>query len=161
MKNTAVTKDLANKQLLITRDFDGTVEHVWRAWTEADLLDKWWAPRPYRAETKSMDFKEGGVWLYSMVSPQDERHWCRVGFKTIAPQRNFTAVTNFCDENGTPTPDFPNMYWKVGFSGSGAASKVEVELSFDNEADLEAILQMGFEQGFTAALTNLDELLEE
>jgi hypothetical protein len=39
-------------------------------------------------------------------------------------------------------------------------SKVEITLSFDNEADLEKIIQMGFKEGFSMGLENLDELLE-
>jgi hypothetical protein len=35
---------------------------------------------------------------------------------------------------------------------------VEVELSFKEEADLQTIIDMGFEAGFTSALNNLDEL---
>lgn len=51
------------------------------------------------------------------------------------------------------------MHWKNVFSETGEGTKVEVEISFDSEAGLEKILELGFEEGFTAALGNLDELL--
>jgi uncharacterized protein YndB with AHSA1/START domain len=60
-------------QLIVTREFDANSDLVWKAWTTAELLDQWWAPKPYRAETKSLDFREGGVWLYAMVSPENEK----------------------------------------------------------------------------------------
>ena len=66
-KQTTISKDAANKKLIVVREFDAPLEEVWKAWTEKDLLDQWWAPKPWKAKTKTMDFREGGIWLYSMV----------------------------------------------------------------------------------------------
>ena len=41
----------------------------------------------------------------------------------------------------------------------GSETLVDVEISFTREADMEKIIAMGFEAGFTMALGNLDELL--
>lgn len=158
-KETIISKDLANKKLLIVREFDAPLEQVWKAWTESNLLDMWWAPRPWKAKTKTMDFREGGLWLYSMVGPDGTESWCREEFKKIIPHKTFTAEDSFCDENGNDNPDFPHMHWKNEFSATNTGTKVEVEITFANEADLEKILEMGFEAGFTSALGNLDELL--
>lgn len=80
---TEITKDLANKKLHITRIFDAPRNMVWKAWTEPEWLDRWWAPLPYQTKTKSMDFKEGGFWLYYMLSPEGDKHWCRLDYLTI------------------------------------------------------------------------------
>ena len=161
MKNeTIINKDLANKKLHITRHFSAPVAKVWKAWTESELLDKWWAPRPWKAETKSMDFTEGGFWLYCMAGPNGERSWCRVDFTKIDAGKSFSAVAGFCDEDGNSISDFPKMYWFNVFEPAAAGTKLEVDLSFDSEADLEKIVAMGFEAGFTMGLGNLDELLE-
>lgn len=66
----------------------------------------------------------------------------------------------FCDENGKATTDFPSMHWKNEFFQTPAGTRVEVEITFSSEADLEKIIEMGFKEGFTAALSNLDELLQ-
>jgi uncharacterized protein YndB with AHSA1/START domain len=159
-KQTLVSKDAANKKLVVVREFDAPLEKVWQAWTESNLLDKWWAPKPWKAETKNMDFREGGTWLYCMVGPEGPGIWCRVDFKTINKNKSFTAVDTFCDEEGNITTDFPAMQWKNVFSRTDAGTKVVVEINFKEEADIQKILEMGFEEGFTAALGNLDELLE-
>ena len=80
----AFTIDLSNKKLHITRQFKASKDFVWKAWTTAELLDQWWAPRPYQTVTKSLDFKEGGFWLYHMLSPEGDKHWCRLDYLTIA-----------------------------------------------------------------------------
>ena len=158
--NTAILKDLANRKLHIEREFDATVEKIWKAWTDSSILDKWWAPRPWWAETKTMDFRAGGMWLYCMAGPNGEKAWCRVDYKAIAPQQSFTAVDTFCVEQGNADTSLPVMNWHLEFKATGTGAKVEVTISFDKEADLQKIIEMGFEAGFTMALGNLDELLE-
>jgi uncharacterized protein YndB with AHSA1/START domain len=160
-KQTQVTKDVAKKKIVVVRDFDASLEKVWRAWTEKELLDQWWAPRPWRAETKSMDFREGGAWLYSMVGPEGERHWCRMDYKTIREHKSFTVLNGFSDEKGVMSKDFPVMDWKTEFIKAGDFTTVRTEIHFDTEADMNKILEMGFQEGFTMALGNLDELLEK
>jgi uncharacterized protein YndB with AHSA1/START domain len=158
-KETIYTKDAANKKLRVIREFDAPLEHVWKAWTESELLDQWWAPKPWKTNTKSMDFREGGRWLYYMEGPDGSRHYCSVDYKSVTPNKSFAVQNAFCDENGIRNNDLPVMHWKNTFSKSGDGSKVEVEITFATEADLDQIVAMGFKEGFAAAHRNLDELL--
>jgi uncharacterized protein YndB with AHSA1/START domain len=158
-KETIYSKDVANKKIKVVREFDAPVEQVWKAWTEPELLDQWWAPKPWKANTQSQDFRESGNWLYYMEGPDGSRHYCRVDYQTIAPNKSFTGLDAFCDENGKINTDFPSMHWKLAFNKSTNGTKVEVEITFDSEADMEKIIEMGFKEGFAAAHTNLDELL--
>ena len=158
-KETIYTKDAANKKIKVVREFDAPVENVWRAWTEKELLDQWWAPKPWKANTQSMDFRQGGAWLYYMEGPDGSRHYCRADYETIVPNKSYTGLDAFCDETGNINTGFPRMHWQVLFTSSGNGTKVEVEITFASEADLETIIEMGFKEGFAAAHTNLDELL--
>jgi uncharacterized protein YndB with AHSA1/START domain len=157
---TEILKDLASRKLNITRAFNAPVEKVWKAWTDAKLLDQWWAPKPWRTETKSMDFSVGGLWLYCMAGPEGEKHWCRVDFTAVTPGRSFAANSYFCDEEGNINSSFPTMHWLNIFEASATGTTLNATISFDNDADMEAIIKMGFEGGFTMGLGNLDELLE-
>jgi len=154
-----VNKDLANKKITVIREFDAPVEKVWKAWTQKELLEEWWAPKPWKARTKTIDFREGGYWLYAMVGPDGTESWARVNFQTIDVNKSFTAEDFFCDEKGERVDDLPGMQWKNTFTGTGKSTKVTVELTFKSEEDLNKILELGFEEGFTAALGNLDEVL--
>ena len=156
---TVITKDPAGNKLHVTRKFDAPRDQVWNAWTQSDLLDQWWAPKPWKARTKSMNFNQDGTWLYCMEGPEGENPWCRADFETIAAPESYTGTDAFCDEQGNISGDFPQMHWDVRFSENGTGTVVDVELTFPSEADLEKIVEMGFKEGFTAAHTNLDELL--
>ena len=152
--------DKVNKEINISREFAAPIEKVWAAWTESDLLDQWWAPKPWKARTKSMDFKAGGHWLYAMVGPDGEEHWGRVDYEKIQPKKNFTALDGFSDSEGKLLPDFPQNHWDTHFKEKSNSTQVDIKLTFNSLSDLEKIIEMGFKEGFIAALENLDELLK-
>lgn len=157
LMNFSVDKE--RKQINVEREFAAPVEKVWAAWTESHLLDRWWAPKPWKARTKQMDFTEGGYWLYAMVGPNGEEHWAREDFKTIKPLKSFSAQDAFYDENGNINTSFPISYWTNKFNGSLNSTVVSIEIKYDELADLEKMIEMGFKEGFTAGLENLDDLL--
>lgn len=154
-----VNKDA--KQINVDREFNAPLPMVWSAWTESELLDQWWAPKPWHARTKSMDFRPGGSWLYAMIGPDGETHWSKAEFKTIETEKNFSALDGFCDENGTINTDMPRSLWENTFSEKGDSTLVNIVITYDKLADLEQTLSMGFQEGFTAGLENLDTYLRE
>ncbi len=156
---TVFTKHLESNRILVTREFAAPLAATWKAWTESELLDKWWAPRPWKTETKSMDFREGGSWLYCMVGPTGEKHWSCRNFISIDRNRNFTTSDFFCDENGNVAQNTPGSQWIITFHDNGPATKVEVAITFNTEEDMKVLVAMGFEGGFAMAHSNLDELL--
>ena len=80
-------------------------------------------------------------------------------YKRIVPNSSFTGFDGFCDENGNINTDLPGMDWKCVFIAEGNTTKVQVEVTFATEEDLNKTVEMGFREGFAAAHTNFDELL--
>jgi uncharacterized protein YndB with AHSA1/START domain len=157
LMNFSVDKE--NNKVKVEREFAASRDRVWAAWTQSEILDQWWAPKPWKAETKSQDFSEGGRWLYSMVSPEGERHWSFADYMTINPKDSFSAKDGFCDENGNVNKEWPQSTWHNSFSDKDGHTMVTVEISYPSLNDLEKFLEMGFQEGFTMGLGNLDELL--
>lgn len=157
LMNFVVDKD--NKKINVEREFNAPLDLVWSAWTESEILDQWWAPKPWQTRTKSMDFREGGCWIYAMVGPNGEEHYGRADYKSIAPQKGYLAVDGFCDREGNINKELPQNQWKTDFKKLENSTLVEIELTFKSLADLEQIIEMGFKEGFTAGLENLDQYL--
>jgi PhnB protein len=153
------TVDRDDLTVKVERSFDAPLDLVWAAWTEAELLDQWWGPKPFRAETKSMDFSEGGRWLYAMVGPQGERHWGLKEFTKIVPRKSFAYKSIFCDESGNVKPGTTSSLWVNSFSGSESVTLVTNDIKCETLAHLEAQIKMGFKEGYTAGLDQLEELL--
>ncbi len=163
MKNSLMmnfTVDKENKKIKVEREFAAPVANVWAAWTQPELLDQWWAPKPWKARTKSQEFKVGGQWMYAMVGPDGTEHWSIVIYKSIDPLKSFSGKDAFCDPNGVINEAFPSSLWACTFNSSANSTIVRIEIQHEKLSDLEMIIQMGFKEGFTAALENLDGLLK-
>lgn len=153
------TVNKESKTIHITREFAANLDLVWQAWTTSAMLDQWWGPQPWRAETKTMDFREGGFWLYAMVSPEGEKHYSKTNFISIVKQKSFASKGGFCDENGTINPAFPQNLWENNFIQKDNNVKVVMLLTYDTLADLEKEIAMGFKDGITIDFLQLDKLL--
>lgn len=151
--------DKANNRIQVERSFDAPLDLVWAAWTNAEILDQWWAPKPYKAVTKSMNFTVGGQWLYYMLSPAGEKHWCLLDYEKISPLKSFTGIDAFCDENAVMNNSKPRVRWSSDFKATDDDTLVTVQLQFETFEDLEAIVSMGFKEGFAAGLENLDQYI--
>jgi uncharacterized protein YndB with AHSA1/START domain len=161
IKETLISELPEGRKLLVERSFAAPLATVWKAWTQSELLDLWWAPKPWKAETKHIDFSEGGHWLYAMKGPEGEVHWAREDFHRIEAERYFTATDSFCDESGTINAELPSMDWKNEFLEEEGGTRVRIEITLASEAALLTIVEMGFREGFTMAHRNLDKLLED
>lgn len=149
-----------NNTVHVEREFAANLELVWEAWTNPEILDQWWAPKPYRTETKSMDFREGGTWLYAMISPENVKQWCKNDYHKIVYQSMFSGLDTFCDEKGAVNIEVPGTLWTNEFNENGEKTVVNITAKFDSLADLEKIIELGFKEDFTMALENLDQYME-
>lgn len=153
---------LVNKStntITVKREFTAEVSLVWDAYTKSEILDQWWAPRPWKAKTKSMDFKDGGHWHYAMVGPEGEEHWAWADYKNIEPKKKFTGLDAFADVDGNINKELPQSTWEVTFTDKGEMTLVELYISYPDLAQLEATIEMGFKEGLSMAMEGLDELL--
>lgn len=147
-------------QILVKREFAAPLELVWAAWTEPDLLDLWWAPRPYHTETQELILQDGGYWYYRMVSPEGTFDHCLFRYQKVEPLKSFSGLNGFCDENKNVNTEMPQMEWTSFFQEEGENTLVQVTISFNDLSEIETIIQMGFKEGFTMALDNLDEYIK-
>ncbi len=154
------TVNKENNTITVNREFNAKLSLVWDAYTKSEILEQWWAPKPWKAKTKSMDFKEGGHWHYAMCGPGGERHWAFTTYQRIEFQKVFTGVDSFTDEIGIVNRELPQSKWEVSFNNKGESTFVKTHISYDSLEQLEAIIKMGFKEGYTMAMQSLVELLK-
>lgn len=160
MYQTNYAVDNSTNTMVVDRIFDAPLPLVWQAWTDSAILDKWWAPQPWKTETKIMSLIPGGRWLYAMKSPQGEKHWSLAEFTEIVPQQFFAYESCFCDENGNPVLNMDSTHWHVEFTAQEATTRVVTTLTFVSAAALEKMVAMGFKEGFAMGHQNLDAYLQ-
>ena len=162
MKDTLLfefTVNKATKTVLIIREFAAELSLVWDAFTKQELLDQWWAPKPWESRTKYMDFKVGGRRFYAMVSPEgEERRWSIQEYTSISPKTNFKMSSAFADKD--ENPELPGSDWDLNFAEQNGTTIVSITIKNESLARMEKMLEMGFQQGSTMQFNNLEILLE-
>ncbi len=151
--------DKDNNTLTLVREFMADRQLVWDAYTKSELLDQWFAPEPFITKTKSMNFSDGGHWLYAMIDPGGAEYWNRMDYSNIKPIDSYNALDGFCNENGEVNPDMPRATWNVTFSDYGEHALVTTVVAYNSLQDLEMVIQMGMEEGTASTLQRLDKLL--
>ncbi|TNE81909.1 MAG: hypothetical protein EP332_02150 [Bacteroidetes bacterium] len=151
--------DPSRTKIKIQREFAADHDMVWAAWTEHELLDLWWAPRPYQTKTISMDFRTGGSWFYYMYNPEGHKHYCRADYDEVIPKQSFNGLDAFCDEEGNILMSMPRANWLTSFSDKETHTLVQIDISYNSVEDLEKVVEMGFKDGLSMAMENLDQYL--
>lgn len=151
--------DKQNNTITVQREFAAARQLVWDCYTKSDLLDKWFSPRPLTTKTKSMDFKEGGHWIYAMVEPNGTEYWGRLDYLKIRPIDFYSALDGFCDPEGNLNQEMPRSEWAVNFKEEGENALVETVITYSSLEDLETVIKMGVKEGMTSTLERLDDLL--
>src|SRR5688572_23463390 len=154
------TVDKSTNSVFVNREFDAELSLVWDAFTKQEILDQWWAPQPWMSKTKSMDFKVGGRRFYAMVSPEgEERGWQIQDYTSISPKTNFKFFGVFADKD--ENPHLPGSNWDLTFSEQNGITKVSIAIYNDSLERMERMIEMGFKEGLTTTLNQLQILLQE
>ena len=141
----------------ITVDFDADRDLVWDAYTKPELLDQWWAPKPFSSRTKVMEFKEGGRRFYAMISPEGQERWVVQKYTSITPKTNFKLFNAFADEN--ENLELPGSDWDLNFTENNGKTTVHASIYNESLERLERMIEFGFREGTEGQLQNLEELL--
>ena len=151
------TVDKSTKKVFINREFDAELSQVWDAFTKQEILDQWWAPKPWDSKTKVMNFEVGGRRFYAMVSPEGQEHWSLQKYTAISPKTNFKYLNAFADAD--ENPELPGSDWDLNFSEENGKTKVSITIYNESLERMEKMIEMGFQGGFTMTMKSLDELL--
>src|SRR5687767_9354044 len=151
------TVDKPTKTVFINREFDAPLSLVWDAFTKPEILDQWVAPKPWLSKTKYMDFKVGGRRFYAMVSPEGQERWAIQKYTSISPKTNFKMFNAFADKD--ENPELPGSNWDYTFSEQNGKTTVRITIYNESLARMEKMIEMGFKEGFTMSMTNLENLL--
>jgi uncharacterized protein YndB with AHSA1/START domain len=151
--------DKQKKTVYIIKEFAAELSLVWDAYTRAELLDQWWAPKPMTSRTKAMDFEVGGRRFYAMVSPDGDERWAVQKYTSITPKTNFKFFNAFADKD--ENLQLPGSDWDLNFSEQDGKTKVSISIYNESLERLERMIEGGMREGTEMQLQNLEELLEK
>lgn len=146
------------KKIIISRIYQAPIELVWKAWTDAELVKKWWGPDKFSCNHAKIDFREGGVSVISMKAPKEfgGSEWFNVWeYRRIVPLERIEFDQSFSDKKGKKIrpieagmpPDFPDVvFTSVTFKDQGNGT---TEITVVQHADMGQMTRnakMGMEQ---------------
>src|SRR5499433_1028860 len=149
------TLDKPSKTVVVTAEFEAGLDLVWDAYTKPELLDQWWAPKPYTSRTKVMDFTVGGRRFYAMVGPDGSEGWAVQKYTSITPKTNFKFFNAFADED--ENLQLPGSDWDLNFSEQNGTTKVSISIYNESMERLERMIAIGFKEGTMMQIKNLEE----
>jgi uncharacterized protein YndB with AHSA1/START domain len=153
--DTTIELDQKVPLVRITREFDAPLEKVFRAHTDARLLEQWMGPRRHETTYETFDCRTGGE--YRFVSRSDGNEFAFHGVYHDV-RENDRIVQTFCWEG---MPDHVALE-KVIFEdlGDGRTRLVATSL-VDSFEDRDAFVATGMESGVREGYERLDELLAD
>jgi len=161
MSVTSVDKNHEALTMSITAEFDAPMQAVWQMWENPRRLERWWGPPTFPATVVDFDFTTGGNVSYFMTSPEGDRHhgWWRI--LAIEPPRRLEFEDGFSDDGGVPNPEMPVTRTRVSLDEQSGSTRMTIETNFPNREAMDQMVEMGMEEGMSAALGQIDELLQQ
>jgi uncharacterized protein YndB with AHSA1/START domain len=153
----------------ISRVFDAPRDLVWKAVTESDRLTHWWGPKGFAMLVCNVDLRPGGVFLYSMRSPDGKEMWGKWVYREIVPPQRLVSVVSFTDSQGNPqrhpmSPTWPlEVLNTMTLSENGGKTTMTISGYPINATEEEYKTydagRGSMKQGFTGTLDQLDAYL--
>ena len=132
------------KPFEISRVFDAPRDRVWKAWTEAERLKKWWGPAGFKVHTCKVDLRPGGIFQYGMTAPDGSDVWGKFVYREIEAPKKLVFTVSFSDPKGGVTrhpmsPNWPiEILSTVSFEPQGDKTKVTVQwIPADSSTEIE------------------------
>jgi uncharacterized protein YndB with AHSA1/START domain len=157
---TSVEKNPETRTMTITAQFDAPLARVWQVWADPRQLERWWGPPTYPATVLNHDLTPGGGVTYLMTGPGGDKHggWWRV-LAVEAPHR-LEFEDGFADDVGNPNNTLPITTVRVTLhEQADGGTRMQIESTFPSVQAMQQMIAMGMEEGFTAAVGQIDQLL--
>jgi uncharacterized protein YndB with AHSA1/START domain len=148
-----VLKD--EKKVVMIRIFDAPRELVWKAYTDPELMKKWWGPRNLTTIIEKMDVEEGGEWRYIHKEENGNEHPFHGVYKEIREPEKISRTFNY-----EPIGPGHEMVESAEFEElGGGKTKVIATAVFVTVEDLGGMVNSGMEWGEKESFECLTELL--
>jgi uncharacterized protein YndB with AHSA1/START domain len=168
-----LTDSLEGKRedFVITRTFDAPRDLVYKMYSDAEHLKKWWGPKGFGMKVAKLDFRPGGTFLYAMVTPDGQEVWGKFYYRFMMAPMMIQFIVSFSDEHGNPQRHFMNPKWPLEVLNTltleEKGRKTLLTLrggpinATEEEHKIFAENFKGMQQGFKGTLDQLEEYLNK
>jgi uncharacterized protein YndB with AHSA1/START domain len=158
------------REFSLTRVFNAPRDAVFRAWTAAEGLVRWFGPKGFECIVATLDLRPGGVFHYCLRGPNGMEMWGKFVYEEVAAPERLVYVNAFSDKDGSLTRHPMSATWPLEIRNTltltGQAGKTTLTLRAVpvNATEVECqTFEAGFggmAQGNAGAFAQLDAYLE-
>ncbi|RED63178.1 SRPBCC domain-containing protein [Cohnella lupini] len=156
-----------DKELYLERTFNAPRALVFKAFSEAEHLKRWWGPKGWTLPVCNIDFRPGGLWHFCMKCTDESQEyfgyesWGLGEYLEIVEPERIVYVDSFSDPEGNITEGMPQTTVTMTFVEEDGKTKLISQSRYESAEALKTVLDMGMLQGITETWNNLDVLLEQ
>lgn len=126
----------ADRELLITREFQAKRELVWQAWTDAKHLVHWFGPPGSTYTIHEMNVKTGGLWRFIMHVPGGYDFPNRIFYKEVIKPELLSY------EHGSDIENDPRKFYvTIKFEAKGKTTVVNTKMVFATAEQLKEVIE--------------------
>jgi uncharacterized protein YndB with AHSA1/START domain len=153
-KNRTTVERRSDRELVVTRTFDGPARIVFAAWTTPELLTRWWAPKSFGVSFVSceVDARTGGTYRFVFGHADFEQPMAFFGrYIEVTPPSRLVWTNDEGGEGGSVTT--------VTFEERGGETLVVMHDLYPSKEALDGAIASGSMSGFSETFAQLDALL--
>lgn len=154
VKNPTTTERTSDRELTVARVVNGPVRLVYDAWTQPELLKRWWAPKSFGVSFLSCeaDVRVGGTYRFVFSHAASPTPMAFFGtYLEVVPNARLRLTNEESGENGAVTT--------ITFEEKGHQTRVVVHDLYPSKAALDAAIASGSTGGMDETCGQLEELL--
>jgi uncharacterized protein YndB with AHSA1/START domain len=151
------TKKVAAQDLLplrLSRTFHAPRVTVFKAWSSADHVKRWFCPETFTVPDAKVEMRVGGPFEVCMRSPAGEEHWTRGVFVEVAPYTRLVIDTQVTDRAGKA---LFRAYTEVDFADALGGTRMDVVQTYTLIDPSVAWMVAGAPDGWRTTLDKLEK----
>jgi uncharacterized protein YndB with AHSA1/START domain len=167
MSKTILKINDNRKSLTFEREFSVTKDKLWEAYSSANMLDRWFAPKGWDCITKQHSFKDGGRWVYTLkcIDPKQTDFYGMempgmLTYDSINPKDSFGYTDTFLNEQGEIDSTMPSSHTVLTLRPKGTGTQLSFTTSYQSVEALQQVIEMGMQQGLEESHDKLEELVK-
>jgi uncharacterized protein YndB with AHSA1/START domain len=143
--------------LRLSRVFHAPRASVFKAWSTAEHIKRWFSPQTYSTPDARVELRAGGAFDVCMRSPGGEEHWTRATFTEVVPDERLVFEGHATDPSGRPVF---TMVTEVSFLDVLGGTQMDVVQTYAFvDPDVAAAMVSGAPEGWRTTLDKLDALV--
>jgi uncharacterized protein YndB with AHSA1/START domain len=152
---TAVVTLPEDRQILIVREFDAPKHMVYEAWTNPDLVRRWWCGERGEMTVAEIDLRVGGRWRYAMIANGGQEVAFHGEYREIVPNERLVSTEAY---EGIPDADEHASLNTLTLTEVDGRTRLEVLVEHPTQEGRDMHIQSGMEGGMQEAMDRLERV---